>query len=124
MNLVKTGTSNIHGIGLFSNKNLKKGDTILTIKGSVKNTKDLSDDFIRAGHWQGLNEKECLIAEKKETPFGFINHSQKPNACVDLVLMKVIATSDIQKNTEITLDYSIEPMDTRCRKLLGKLKPC
>ena len=115
--------SQIHGMGLFAKENFGSGDTILLIKGEVRQTDDLSDDFIKAGQWQGINKTECLVARQHSTLFRYINHSKKPTAFVDLSLRKVIAINDIEKDTEITIDYDLEPMNERCKKLLGRLKP-
>jgi SET domain-containing protein len=120
--LVEPKKSNIHGIGLFTVSNIESGNVILDVIGEVVKTDDLSDAFIRKGCWQGINKNECIISEKTPTVFRFINHSKKPNAFVDLTLMQVIAKIKIPKNTEITIDYDIEPMNARCRKLLGVLK--
>jgi len=120
---IEAQKSEIHGMGLFAKQNLLKGDIILEIKGVVTKTKDLSDDFIKQGQWQGINEGECLVAGEQPTLFRYINHSKKPNAFVDLNSNKVLALEKILKDTEITIDYDLELMDERCRKLLGKLKP-
>lgn len=120
--LVEPKKSNIHGMGLFAVVEIVLGTPILNIIGEVVRTDDLTDEFICKGFWQGINKDECLVAGKNPTLFRFINHSKKPNAVVDLTSMQVIAKEKIPENAEITIDYDIEPMNERCRKLLGILK--
>ncbi len=119
--LVEPRKSNIHGTGLFALSKIEPGETILRIIGEVKKMSELSDEFISKGCWQGISEDECLIAEKTPTLFRFVNHSKNANAYVDLVSMRVICTNEIKKDTEITIDYDLEPMSERSRKLLGNL---
>lgn len=113
--------SSIHGLGLFTVADIPQGEVILNITGSVVSTGSLPDAFTSAGHWQGIWPGWCLIADTP-TKFSLINHSFNPNAWVDLRSMVVLAAVAIQANTEITVNYEDEPMDQRCRQLLGKLR--
>lgn len=115
-------TSNIHGLGLFAKTEIQSEDIILEIQGNKIETNNLGDDFIAGGHWQRIAPGRCLISKEK-TSFAFVNHSKTPTAKVDLENLRLVARQKIQPNVEITVDYDLEPMDQRCKNLLGKLKP-
>lgn len=83
--------SNIHGLGIHSNKNIYRGNIIgIGIYFKIRIIPYVTEDF---GKW--------------------INHSNKPNAYLQYdtinCLYLVMALNDINKNTEITLDYNKTP---------------
>lgn len=104
-------TGNI-GYGLFSKKNIKKGQIIATFKGGlkkviIKNKKD-SENFTGT-HLMGL-AKTLWLVPKKEDPLYFTNHSCSPNSGIK-GKVRLYALQDINKNEEITLDYSTTEED-------------
>lgn len=90
------------GKGLFSKKNIKKGENIFKFTGKLitfKQTLEVTDNFgdpLQIGKNLYINLEE---------PMRFINHSCNPNAGIinDITL---IALRDIQKGEEIYFDYS------------------
>jgi hypothetical protein len=110
-------------MGLFAANLIPQEESILAIDGELVATDSLSDAFISAGHWQGIRPGWCLIRTTRPTLFSLINHGKNPNARVDLQRLVVVANRLIQPGEEILLDYDLEPMDVRCRKLLGQLIP-
>lgn len=118
--MLKINKSSVHGFGLFSTTNIAKGTVLLNIIGEIKSTNDISDEVIAQGHWQGIRPGLALFPLAGErTLFSYINHSPKANAFVNLELLQVIATCDIQVDEEIYIDYRLEPYDDRCRRLIG-----
>lgn len=114
--------SPIHGFGLFTRSALPEGTVILEMEGEVVPASKLADTFIASGHWQGLAPGLCLVSALK-TSFAFVNHSKTPTARVELETRRLRAVKPLHSGEEITLDYDLEPMDDRCRRLLGTLKP-
>ena len=110
-------------MGLFAMEPILQGEAILHIDGTLVSTGGLSDEFLAAGHWQGVAPGWCLIRETEPSDFSLVNHSKRPNARVDLCGMNLVVVEDILPGIEILLDYDLEPMDARCRSLLGHLKP-
>ena len=109
----RLGSSQIHGIGVFAVRAIKKGidifpdidDKIIWIDASI----------IRRlrGEVRGLYEDYCVkIGGKYGAPDSFnkinaswyLNHSSNPNAVVNHKY-RVIAKRGIKKGEEITLDY-------------------
>jgi SET domain-containing protein len=119
---VEARPSNIHGTGLFATQTIAAGEVILRLNGRLVKTDTLPAEFIRQGHWQGITPGWCIINSTNPTLFRWVNHSDRPNAQVQLAKRRLIAITLIQADQEIVLDYNLEPMDERCRKLLGALK--
>jgi len=104
--------SDIHGIGLFAKKYIKKGEVIALIKGKIlyrivvdKKTSSSGPNWIGIGKNKWINPKMY---------FDHINHSCNPNAGIK-GSKTVVALRDIKMNEEITIDYSITEEDTLWR---------
>lgn len=90
------------GRGLFSNKNIRKGENIFEFTGRLINfqqTLEATDNF---GDPLQIGKDLYINLEK---PMRFINHSCNPNTGIvnDTTL---IALRDIQKGEELYFDYS------------------
>ena len=86
--------SPIHGKGVFASRSIKEGELIGMLKASPAT---------RNGHhvlWLTENEKVRVRCQLR-----FVNHSENPNACYYDTL-EVVALRDIDKDEEITHDYS------------------
>ena len=79
--------SNIHGIGVFSKEDFKKGQIIGVSHAEYE------------GVWY-------------MTTHGYYNHSENPNCIVETTVSKlnlIIADRDIKKDEELTVDYRKQP---------------
>lgn len=86
--------SPIHGKGVFASRSIKEGEIIGTLNVSPAT---------RNGHhvlWITENRKVRVHCQLK-----YVNHSEEPNACYYDTL-EVVALRDIEKDEEITHDYS------------------
>ncbi len=95
------------GKGIYALKNLKKGEHILDITGKIIETENPLDypEEIRE-HWGPLGKKGNKFRFiTPESPWMYMNHSCDSNAGI-INDRKLIATRDIQKGEEITIDYS------------------
>lgn len=111
--------SKIDGYGLFAKKLILEKEQIIDFSFSnfyqEVRYADQTDEFLREGKFIGISEEICLTAEGS-TKFAAVNHSQNPNAVVDLEKRKVFALIDIQPNEEITIDVRLEPMSERAKQ--------
>jgi hypothetical protein len=95
--LVFVGRSPIHGSGLFSSRDLKKGQLIGVYEGSVVAEDGMHVLWVEdspGGEWtgyEGCNEMR------------FMNHADRPNAEMDG--LDCYAMTRIPAGTEITIDY-------------------
>ena len=78
--------SHIHGIGVFTPMNLKRGDTI----------------GVRHTHYDGFWYM---------TTHGYYNHSESPNCVIEARdnINLIIAKVDIMRGEELTVDYREQP---------------
>ena len=78
--------SHIHGIGVFTPMNLKRGDTV----------------GVSHAHYDGFWYM---------TTHGYYNHSESPNCIIETRdnLNLIIANVDIMRGEEITVDYREQP---------------
>lgn len=93
--------SKIEGIGVFANRNFKKGETIF----------EWGDIALTNEELNGLSEKDRKIAffykgkhHLQKTPARYINHSCDPNTKV-VNGSSDVAIKEIKKGEEITSDY-------------------
>jgi len=115
------GKSAVHGLGLFASDDIKAGEVILEFHGVLRRTDTVQDEIIAQGHWQGIEPGLALFPQESgRSLFFYINHSDKANASVDLSRRTLIATEQISMNSEIFVDYRLEPYDDRCRELIGR----
>ena len=92
------------GLGLFVDKNFKKGDVVLQFEADIVDAKHASPEAVRIGENKFL-DTEWLVPE------AFINHSCSPNTYTDIEKYQYIAIKNIKKNDEITFDYNTTEWD-------------
>lgn len=89
-----------YGKGVFAKKNIRDGETILIFRGNILSFEEAK-----------INRAYCLQIgiDKYYGPSGwvddYVNHSCQPNAGLKNA-RTLIALQNIQKNEEITFDYS------------------
>ena len=123
---VKVKTIKNKGKGIFALKDFKKGEHILDITGEVIETENPLDypEEIRE-HWGPMGKKGNKFRFiKPEEPWMYMNHSCDSNAGI-IDDRKLIASRDIKKGEEITVDYStldIESLTQGKEQLVMKCK--
>jgi SET domain-containing protein len=119
----------LKGLGIFALRDIRKDEIISTFTGPPVKIERL-DDFPPevVDHLFNVGTDEYLLAREPEVR---TNHSCDPNAGIvkDVCL---IAMRDIQKDEEITFDYSVIMDDDwvlecrcgspLCRKIIGKYR--
>jgi len=95
--------SKIHGLGVFSRREIRKGDTVFIIKGRIVHWKVKDEKTALQGeHWIGMG-KDLWI---DPIYFGrYLNHSSSPS-CGIKGKVTVCALRSIKPREEITVDYS------------------
>lgn len=100
---VMLGQSNIHGLGIITKRDIKKGETVFIIKGELKAWEVTSKKTALYGeHWIGVGKNSWI------DPIGwgrYINHSSNPNCGITGKVL-IRAMRNIRKGDEITIDYS------------------
>jgi len=103
------------GKGIFALHDIKEGEIILEMDDSQvvekDKVKELSEEDQNHTDYIGNGKYSVMKSPEK-----FINHSCDPNTFVKN--RKVIAMKDIDKNEEITYDYSIngiDPWEMNCK---------
>jgi SET domain-containing protein len=100
--------SNIHGVGVFTAKSIKKGNLFYHVPLKIVSHKP-KPRWAHVGKNRWVSDEEVL---------NFINHSCDPNAILNILDQpKLIAKVDIPENAEITVDYN----ETESH---GKQVPC
>lgn len=109
MKKICIGKSRINGKGIFAGEDIVKGDRIQYIKGKrVKNVIRNSEESAAIVNWIGVSRKFYINTDG--TPFRYVNHSCDANAAI-VGTKTVVALRDIQKGSEITIDYSMSDAD-------------
>lgn len=122
--------SKIHGLGIVTNENIKKGEVIFLIKGEkkfreIKNTKT----SLYGKNWIGIGKN--LWIDPNVGHGRYLNHSCNPSASIT-GKVKVVALRDLGQGEEITIDYSLVEGDHRwymhcecgsknCRKVIKSI---
>ena len=94
------------GLGLFADKNFKKGDVVLKFKADIVDAKHASPEAVRIGEHKFLDTKWLV-------PEAFINHSCSPNTTIDVKKYRYTAIKNIRKNEEVTFDYLTTEYDMK-----------
>ncbi len=94
------------GLGLFADRNFKKGETVIHFKADLVATSKASPEAVT------VDDKFC-IDTKWLVPEAFINHSCSANTKIDVVGFRYIAIKNIRKNEEITYDYNTTEYDMK-----------
>ncbi len=117
------------GLGLFANKDFKRGDFIIEYTGEHI-THEESDR--RGGRYLFILNKKIVVDGKKHHNKGrYINHSCKPNAEAETddeeEKIRILAKRAIKKGEEIAYDYGkeywkeyIQPLGCRCQACVSK----
>lgn len=95
--LVQVDRSPIHGNGLFSSRDLKKGQLIGVYEGAVVTEDSMYVLWVEdspGGEWSGYEGRNEMR---------FMNHADQPSAEMDG--LDCYAVIDIPAGTEITIDY-------------------
>lgn len=127
---LRVDTSKITGKGTFATRNIKKGEFIAFIEGSVKHLSIINQtDSNSNPNWIGITKTSWI---DPQPPFRYINHSCSPNAGIRGT-KSVYALKNIFEGEEVTMDYSITEVDEmwvlpncrcgslKCRKNIGSV---
>jgi SET domain-containing protein len=117
------------GLGLFTNKEYKKGDEIIEYLGETIT----ADEGSRRGgkYLFELNERWMIDGKSRSNIARYINHSCRPNAYPELssdeTQVKIFAKKKITVGEEITYHYGpqyfkiiIKPIGCQCEKCTTK----
>ncbi len=128
-NLIYVKDTPQKGRGIFAFRNIRKGEIISTFTGPRVKIERL-DEFPPevVDHLFNVGTHEYLVAREPEVR---TNHSCDPNAGI-ISDVSLIAMRDIQRDEEITFDYSMIMADDwvmecrcgspLCRKIIGKYR--
>ena len=86
------------GRTLLANRDIKKGEVILKMKGFMNNSSNSSPEAVQTG-------KDKFIDSKNYHADDFINHSCDPNTGLDLKNMNFVALRNIKKGEDINWNY-------------------
>ena len=122
---VLTGTSRIHGVGLFTQTGYQKGDFVIEYAGDVIRT-PLGDLREKRYDAEGLgtylfkiDEHKIVDATVKSNRARFTNHSCDPNMAAKIVnvrgrdLVVLLATRNIPPFAELTFNYQLPYEDKK-----------
>lgn len=89
--VVKDG---IHGVGVFTTMNMKRGTTLFKMKGEIlpKPTRT----SVQIGDNQHIEDEIS----------GHVNHACTPNTIVDRTTRSFVSLRDIEEGEELTFDYT------------------
>lgn len=100
--------SNIHGLGVFAKKDLKKGEVVFILKGNLKEWEVHDSESSATGpNWIGIDRGLWI---DPRYPANFLNHSCNPTMGIKGKL-SFVALKNIKKDVELTFDYSITEDD-------------
>jgi SET domain-containing protein len=94
------------GLSLFSNKEFKKGDKVIYMKGKLVDAKNSTPEAVQMTEKKFIDTKYLVLED-------FINHSCSPNTKLDTVHRWFIALKNIKKNEEITFNYLTTEWDMK-----------
>lgn len=101
MNDVTIGKGKLAGKGVYAARDFKKGKVVITY-----NLKPLTpEEFEKLPTWEKkFTHVHHGVIHLYSVPERYVNHSNTPNTCQDLVNMADIAARDITKGEAITTD--------------------
>lgn len=115
------------GIGLYTFSPIKKGACIIEYVGKILTEKEEYNS--NSLYLFEVTKKVTLDGRPKFNKAGYINHSCRPNAEVEIYKRRVyvMARRNIKVGEEITYDYGMEywkehvkPKGCKCEKCMGK----
>ena len=86
------------GRTLIANKNIKRGEVVLKLKGFITKLSEASNEAVQIDEDKFIDSKYYYVED-------YINHSCGPNTKIDFDYMAFIALMDIKKGKEITYHY-------------------
>lgn len=113
--------SNIHGFGLFSNKDIDSNTILGILDGQIINWDKYDDlsDYLKSSfgkfqnyifmEWNALNLTTLLVRPFR-TKYSYINHSYEPNVEVKYNPLRIETIKKIKKDEEILINYKNEPL--------------
>jgi len=97
--------SKIAGKGLFTSKDIKKGEVAFIMKGpKIKFLPKNREESMATPNIVGLDEGLYI---EPISPYVFINHNCEPNLAVEDDGVSYVALRDIRAGEELSFDYSI-----------------
>lgn len=112
MKYIYMASSPIHGHGVRIGEDVKKGETIASIKGRMMfKVNKTEQDALDNPDWVGIAKNQWIDPEK---PYKFLNHSCAPSAGIK-GRTTLVALRDMKEGEEVTIDYSIIEGDPRWR---------
>lgn len=114
------------GLGLFADKNFRKGNVVIAFKADVVDRAHASAEAVQV-------DENKFYDTKWLVPEAFINHSYSPNMRLDVAKKRYVAIRNIEKNEEITFNYNTTEWDMKkygddfechcgCRNCVGRVK--
>lgn len=110
-------TSELHGMGLYSSKNFKKGDIVIDMRPYKKEFYKLKysqlNTYQISRNWHiNIDDEHCLTFDRF-SKFAYINHSRLPNCHWNINEYTITANQTIKRDQEITIDYRLKQRPTR-----------
>jgi len=102
---VEVRESSIHGLGVFAIEDIKEGEVVGIIAGTVLPDIDEHSEYVCAFY----DDAENCWAIEPFAPFKYLNHKDEANTDWDTPVL--IALRDIKTGEEITIDYGEEWRD-------------
>jgi SET domain-containing protein len=96
--LVYTGSSGIHGTGLFAARRIRRGEYIGTFHGPLARRDGSHVLWVYPAEGDG-----DPVGRRGRNPLRYLNHSDRPNAVFDG--FDLYARRSIAQDDEITIDY-------------------
>jgi hypothetical protein len=107
--LIYSGTSNIHGKGVFINTNVLANTLLLKLSGKHVHHA-YSPEFASTNpNWIGIGYQKWIIPDQSDYVL-FLNHSCSPNVIFNKH-HHLVAIRNLKKNEELLLDYSTTELD-------------
>ena len=110
------------GLGVFANKNFKKGETVIPFKADIVPHSKASAEAVTV-------DDKVSIDTYWLVPEALINHSCCPNTKIDVISFRYVAIKNIRKNEEITYNYNTteyEDSGFKCecgsKKCIGRIR--
>lgn len=104
---IYVGKSIIHGKGLFSRENIKRGEIVFMLSGNIVKFYPTARKVHIGNSWFGYNKNVWI---DPDYPFNYLNHSCNPNLGI-YGKMKFVALKNIKRGVELTFDYSTSEYD-------------
>ncbi|MBE0467929.1 MAG: SET domain-containing protein [Methyloprofundus sp.] len=113
--------SKIQGIGLFCEHDIEGDFLFGKLTGQILRVEDCAQlkmaygkTTCRAPFSQFEFNSSSISGEVMirafRTHFGYINHSNRPNVCLNLETQEVLSLKDINKGEELFIDYRSDPV--------------